>query len=154
MCICILYVYVYVYENSMCRHLCVYACHLRMYGLCVTCAHHYTYDDFISYHFQPCLDTYFSMWCIYVLWHVIFVLYAFTRISTTILIKHDLIKLLKSNKNDGGDPIYCFWCTTDMMYSISQDICTRFLLCCALLWLYIDWFSYIHQAYFTGTVAI
>ena len=39
-------------------------------------------------------------------------------------------------------------------YSISQDICTRFLLCCALLWLYIDWFSHIHQAYFTGTVAI
>ena len=40
------------------------------------------------------------------------------------------------------------------MYSISQEICTRFLLCCALLWLYIDWFSHIHQAYFTGTVAI
>ena len=32
-------------------------------------------------------------------------------------------------------------------YSISQEICTRFLLCCALLWLYIDWFSQIHQAY-------
>ena len=27
------------------------------------------------------------------------------------------------------------------MYSISQEICTRFLLCCALLWFYIDWFS-------------
>ena len=40
------------------------------------------------------------------------------------------------------------------IYSISQEICTRFLLCCALLWLYIDWFSHIHQAYFTGTVAI
>ena len=40
------------------------------------------------------------------------------------------------------------------MYSISQKICTRFLFCCALLWLYIDWFSHIHQAYFTGTVAI
>ena len=40
------------------------------------------------------------------------------------------------------------------LYSISQEICTRFLLCCAVLWLYIDWFSYIHQAYFTGTVAI
>ena len=39
-------------------------------------------------------------------------------------------------------------------YSISQEICTRFLLCCALLWLYIDWFYHIHQAYFTGTVAI
>ena len=39
-------------------------------------------------------------------------------------------------------------------YSISQEICTRFLLCCALLWLYIDWFPHIHQAYFTGTVAI
>ena len=24
------------------------------------------------------------------------------------------------------------------VYSISQEICTRFLLCCALLWLYID----------------
>ena len=40
------------------------------------------------------------------------------------------------------------------IYSISQEICTRFLLCCALLWLCIDWFSHIHQAYFTGTVAI
>ena len=39
-------------------------------------------------------------------------------------------------------------------YSISQKICTRFLLCCALLWLYIDWISHIHQAYFTGTGAI
>ena len=39
-------------------------------------------------------------------------------------------------------------------YSISKEICTRFLLCCALLWLYIDWFSHIHQAYFTGTAAI
>ena len=39
-------------------------------------------------------------------------------------------------------------------YSISQEICTWFLLCCALLWLYIDWFSHIHQAFFTGTVAI
>ena len=29
-------------------------------------------------------------------------------------------------------------------YSISQEIYTRFLLCCALLWLYIDWFSHIH----------
>ena len=28
------------------------------------------------------------------------------------------------------------------------------MLCCALLWLYIDWFSHIDQAYFTGTVAI
>ena len=39
-------------------------------------------------------------------------------------------------------------------YSISQEICTRFLLCCALSWLYIDWFYHIHQTYFTGTVAI
>ena len=31
------------------------------------------------------------------------------------------------------------------VYSISHEICTRFLLCCALLWLYIDWFSHIHQ---------
>ena len=35
-----------------------------------------------------------------------------------------------------------------VMYSISQEICTRFLLCCALLWLYIDWFSHIHEAFF------
>ena len=42
----------------------------------------------------------------------------------------------------------------ERIYSISQEICTRFLLCCALLWLYIDWFSHIHQAFFTGTVAI
>ena len=40
------------------------------------------------------------------------------------------------------------------VYSISQEIWTRLLLCCALLWLYIDWFPHIHQAYFTGTVAI
>ena len=46
------------------------------------------------------------------------------------------------------------WWLQTITYSISQDICTRFLLCCALLWLYIDWFSHIHQAYFTGTVAI
>ena len=46
--------------------------------------------------------------------------------------------------------ISSFYCD----YSISQEICTRFLVCCALLWLYIDWFSHIHQAYFTGTVAI
>ena len=46
----------------------------------------------------------------------------------------------------------CSFCQST--YSISQEICTRFLLCCALLWLYIDWFSHIHQAYFTGTVAI
>ena len=39
-------------------------------------------------------------------------------------------------------------------YSISQEIRTRSLLCCGLLWLYIDWFSHIHHAYFTGTVAI
>ena len=44
--------------------------------------------------------------------------------------------------------------TNGWIYSISQEICTRFLLCCALLWFYIDWFSHIHQAYFTGTVAI
>ena len=48
---------------------------------------------------------------------------------------------------------YSKWYFTTM-YSISQEICTQFLLCCALLWLYIDWFSHIHQAYFTGTVAI
>ena len=52
---------------------------------------------------------------------------------------------LNMNIND-NDNVYS--------YSISQEICTQFLLCCALLWLYIDWFSHIHQAYFTGTVAI
>ena len=36
----------------------------------------------------------------------------------------------------------------DRSYSISQEICTRFLLCCALLWLYIDWFSHIHHGFF------
>ena len=44
--------------------------------------------------------------------------------------------------------------TPTCVYSISQEIFTRFLLCCALLLLYIDWFSHIHQAYFNGTVAI
>ena len=39
-------------------------------------------------------------------------------------------------------------------YSISQEICTRFLLCCALLWLYIDWFSHTHQAYSSGNLTI
>ena len=37
---------------------------------------------------------------------------------------------------------------------LPRNMHTGFLLCCALLWLYIDWFSHIHQAYFTGTVAI
>ena len=35
-------------------------------------------------------------------------------------------------------PNHKYWFRT---YSISQEICTRFLLCCALLWLYIDCFS-------------
>ena len=30
------------------------------------------------------------------------------------------------------------WFQIESTYSVSQDICTRFLLCCALLWLYID----------------
>ena len=53
------------------------------------------------------------------------------------------------------------WCVDEAGVRISpwhtvypKKFCTRFLLCCALLWLYIDWFSHIHQAYFTGTVAI
>ena len=29
---------------------------------------------------------------------------------------------------------------SSLVYSIAQEICTRFLLCRALLWLYIDWF--------------
>ena len=35
---------------------------------------------------------------------------------------------------------------------IPRNMHTVFALLC--LWLYIDWFSHIHQAYFTGTVAI
>ena len=31
-----------------------------------------------------------------------------------------------------------YWINSAWDYSISQEICTRFLLCCALLWLYID----------------
>ena len=49
---------------------------------------------------------------------------------------------------------HCNKTAVHVRYSISQEICTQFLICCALLWLYIDWFSHIHQAYFTGTVAI
>ena len=45
--------------------------------------------------------------------------------------------------------VRCSWLCLANKYSISQEICTRFLLCCALLWLYIHWFSHIHQAYFT-----
>ena len=56
------------------------------------------------------------------------------------------------SRGDAAVPGHIF--AGDAGYSISQEICTRFLLCCALLWLYIDWFSHIHQAYFTGTVAI
>ena len=61
-------------------------------------------------------------------------------VQTYCFLNHDLINQVKFFKVD--------------TYSISQEICTRFLLCCALLWLYIDWFSHIHQAYFIGTVAI
>ena len=52
-----------------------------------------------------------------------------------------------------SDCIYFSWLGL-VSYSISQEICTRFLLCCALLWLYIDWFSHIHQAYFTDTAPV
>ena len=61
------------------------------------------------------------------------------------------------NYHNGIFAIYTWhilWLNVPYIYSTSQEICTRFLLCCALLWLYIDWFSHIHQAYFTGTVAI
>ena len=67
---------------------------------------------------------------------------------------------LESCRCDRRPPTFCrnllngYNAKTYNVYSISQEICTRFLLCCALLWLYIDWFSHIHQAYFTGTVAI
>ena len=36
-------------------------------------------------------------------------------------------------------PFFFLW-SREYSYSISQEICTRFLLCCALLWLYMDWF--------------
>ena len=62
------------------------------------------------------------------------------------------IKIMLMSNDCGGQRKLRF--TNKSFYSISQEICTRFLLCCALLWLYIDWFSHIHQAYFTGTVAI
>ena len=45
--------------------------------------------------------------------------------------------LSTSSKVDNWSPVRVRYRT---MYSISQEICTRFLLCCALLWLYIDWF--------------
>ena len=38
------------------------------------------------------------------------------------------------------DKTYIYVAELNIGYSISQEICTRFLLCCALLWLYIDWF--------------
>ena len=66
---------------------------------------------------------------------------------------HRLGNLHHYHKYDANCPLFSTY-MIDLLYSISQEICTRFLLCCALLWLYIDWFSHIHQAYFTGTVAI
>ena len=40
---------------------------------------------------------------------------------------------------DGGQPAFKIeHFQLNHAYSISQEICTRFLLCCALLWLYID----------------
>ena len=47
------------------------------------------------------------------------------------------------------------WCLQATIQYIPRNMHTVFvLLCCALLWLYIDWFPHIHQAHFTGTVAI
>ena len=73
----------------------------------------------------------------------------------------DYLPFFPHTPNLHWNPFHCdesiAWISTkatEWTYSISQEICTRFLLCCALLWLYIDWFSHIHQAYFTGTVAI
>ena len=48
----------------------------------------------------------------------------------------------------------CYFPKLPLKLQYIPKICMRFLLCCALLWLYIDWFSHIHQAYFTGTVEI
>ena len=73
--------------------------------------------------------------------------------SQIICIHIHIPKCLKEDKLLGIQAMVG-WHQTQRHYSISQEICTRFLLCCALLWLYIDWFSHIHQAYFTGTVAI
>ena len=62
--------------------------------------------------------------------------------------------LVVPKRSERNSEITNAWLTSGTEYSISQEICTRFLLCCALLWLYIDWCSHIHPAYFTGTVAI
>ena len=72
------------------------------------------------------------------------VLYNLMKYYLIIVIFHEL----------ADDWVICMAISKLITYSISQEICTRLLLCCALLWLYIDWFSHIHQAYFTGTVAI
>ena len=65
---------------------------------------------------------------------------------------HNVSWLLQPRALSRIDSVFKAFFTYD--YSISQEICTRFLLCCALLWLYIEWFFHIHPAYFTGTVAI
>ena len=73
---------------------------------------------------------------------------------------HYDVTVMTNNKTQRKSPKTLAWpgCvmsqTMKQMYSTSQEICTRLLLCCALLWLCTDWFTHIHQAYFTGTVAI
>ena len=76
--------------------------------------------------------------------------------------QHASLNLFYSNQKTGHKPLplsaalHLFWFLGETgtngilylhmlakpisIYSISQEICTRFLLCCALLWLYIDWF--------------
>ena len=67
------------------------------------------------------------------LYEVIPTHYIFLFISFILVVPHTFIHMNSSTlKHAGCNPL---------MNSISQEIWTRFLLCCALLWLYIDWFS-------------
>ena len=84
-------------------------------------------------------------------WKFEIVLY--TRLNIKYISGYQLVQIEHFDFNISITNII-FVCERECVYSISQEICTRFLLCCALLWLYIDWFSHIHQAYLTGTVAI
>ena len=53
--------------------------------------------------------------------------------DTTSIIKH-------RHNSQSNDNNWFHYYIQQLWYSIPQEICTRFLLCCALLWLYIDWF--------------
>ena len=83
-------------------------------------------------------------------------IYSFNKVSPISLHFHWLEQGIKHGHQSRCNMYLDIWghWMKKASYSISQEICKRFLLCCALLWLCIDWFSHIHQAYFTGTVAI